>query len=330
MKNYFVSLLLCLIVFASCKEEKEKREETISSEVETETTTTMDTSTNYKFSLAQWSLHEPFMNGSLDPMNFAKIAKEEGYTGLEYVTQLYPQIQDKSDYRNKVMSLATELKKRSDAAGMDNVLLMVDRDGELADPDPQKRTEAIEVHKLWMDAAAVMGAHSIRANLFGEEDPEKWHEYSVTSLKELATYGATKGVSVLIENHGGLSSNGAALAAVMKAVGSPYCGTLPDFGNFCLKREGGERWSAPCIEEYDIYKGIAELMPFAKGVSAKSYNFDDSGAETKLDYGRLMKIVADADYKGYVGIEYEGPLEDPKEGMRLTKELLEKSIDNLK
>jgi len=329
MKNYFASLLLCLVLFASCKEEKEKKDDIISSEVETEKTT-METSTNYKFSLAQWSLHKPFLDGSLDPMDFAQIAKEQGYAGLEYVTQLYPQIQDKSNYREKVMNLAQELKKRSDAAGMDNVLLMVDRDGELADPDAEKRAEAIEVHKLWMDAAAVMGAHAIRANLFGEEDPEKWHEYSVTSLKELATYGATKGVSVLIENHGGLSSDGAALAGVMKEVGSPYCGTLPDFGNFCIKREGGERWGAPCIEEYDTYKGIAELMPFAKGVSAKSYNFDDTGAETKLDYARLMKIVADAGYKGYVGIEYEGPLEDPKEGMRLTKDLLEKSIDNLK
>jgi len=276
MKNYFASLLLCLVLFASCKEEKEKKDDIISSEVETEKAT-METSTNYKFSLAQWSLHKPFLDGSLDPMDFAQIAKEQGYAGLEYVTQLYPQIQDKSNYREKVMNLAQELKKRSDAAGMDNVLL----------------------------------------NLFGEEDPEKWHEYSVTSLKELATYGATKGVSVLIENHGGLSSDGAALAGVMKEVGSPYCGTLPDFGNFCIKREGGERWGAPCIEEYDTYKGIAELMPFAKGVSAKSYNFDDTGAETKLDYARLMKIVADAGYKG------------PKEGMRLTKDLLEKSINQL-
>ncbi len=290
----------------------------------------MEIKDNYKFSLAQWSLHTPFLDGSMDPMDFAKIAKGLGYTGLEYVTQLYPQVQDKSDYRTTVMNLAKELKKRSDEAGMENVLLMVDRDGELADPDPVKRAEAIEVHKIWMDAAALMGAHSIRANLFGVEDPAEWHKVSVASLKELATYGASKGVSIIIENHGGLSSDGEKLAAVMREVNMPTCGTLPDFGNFCLKREGGERWGAPCVEEYDIYKGIAELMPFAKGVSAKSYNFDEAGNETKLDYKRIMQIVQDSGFTGYVGVEYEGPLEDPKEGIALTKTLVEKSISQLK
>lgn len=328
MKNYFTSILICSLLLFSCKKEVKEVEKTPTIEVTEEKK--MEAKDNYKFSLAQWSLHTPFLDGSMDPMDFAKIAKGLGYTGLEYVTQLYPQVQDKSDYRTTVMNLAAELKKRSDEAGMENVLLMVDRDGELADPDPVKRAEAIETHKIWMDAAALMGAHSIRANLFGVEDPEEWHKVSVASLKELATYGASKGVSIIIENHGGLSSDAEKLAAVMKEVNMPTCGTLPDFGNFCLKREGGERWGAPCIEEYDIYKGIAELMPFAKGISAKSYNFDEAGNETKLDYQRIMQIVQDSGFKGYVGIEYEGPLEDPKEGMALTKTLVEKSISQLK
>lgn len=328
MKNYFTIALVCVFTFISCKNEVKKEENTPTKE-ETKAPVAM-ISDNYKHSLAQWSLHEPFLNGSLDPMDFATISKELGFTGLEYVTQLYPQVQDKSNYRESIMNLATELKKRSDAAGMENVLLMVDRDGELADPDPEKRAEAIETHKIWMDAAALMGAHSIRANLFGELDPEKWHTVSVASLKELAEYGATKGVSILIENHGGWSSDGAKLAAVMKEVNMSNCGTLPDFGNFCVKREGGERWGAPCVEEYDTYKGIEELMPFAKGVSAKSYNFDENGDETKLDYARIMQIVKDSGFKGYIGTEYEGPLEDPKEGIRLTKALVEKSMQNLK
>ena len=327
MKKYCTYLFISLFLVFSCKKDQKEEDNSAAAETETETTT-MTKNSNFKFSLAQWSLHEPFLDGSLDPMDFAEIAKAEGYTGLEYVTQLYPQVRDnKENYRETVMALAAELKKRSDAAGMDNVLLMVDRDGELADPDPEKRAEAVETHKLWMDAAALMGAHAIRANLFGEEDPQKWHKISVASLKELATYGADKGVSILIENHGGLSSNGKALAAVMAEVNMPTCGTLPDFGNFCVKREGGERWGAPCVEEYDIYQGIAELMPYAKGVSAKSYNFDAAGEETKLDYGKLMEIVADAGYTGYIGIEYEGDLDDPKEGMRLTKSLLEKYIN---
>ena len=327
MKKHTAYLFICVFLFFSCKKEQEKNEDAASAKTET---TTMDTAKNYKYSLAQWSLHVPFMNGDLDPMDFAQIAKDEGYTGLEYVTQLYPQVHgDKTNYQEIVMNLAAELKKRSDAAGMENVLLMVDGDGELADPDPEKRAEAIKTHKIWMDAAAIMGAGAIRANLFGEEDPEKWHEVSVAALKELATYGAEVGVSILIENHGGLSSSGQALAAVMEAVNMPTCGTLPDFGNFCLRREGGERWGATCVEEYDIYQGIEELMPYAQGVSAKSYNFDETGAETKLDYGRLMQIVADAGYTGYIGVEYEGPLDDPKDGMRLTKALVEKSINQL-
>ncbi|MFC4636435.1 sugar phosphate isomerase/epimerase family protein [Dokdonia ponticola] len=328
MKNYFTITLVCVLTLISCKNEVKTAEESTQKEVAM--TDVVTTENDYKFSLAQWSLHEPFQDGSMDPMDFATIAKDLGYTGVEYVTQLYPQVKDKTNYRETVMTLAAELKKRSDAAGMENVLLMVDNDGELADPDPAKRAEAIETHKIWMDAAALMGAHSIRANLFGEEDPEKWHTISVASLKELATYGEDKGVSILIENHGGWSSDGAKLAAVMKEVNMPTAGTLPDFGNFCVKREGGARWGAPCVEEYDTYKGMKELMSYAKGVSAKSYNFDENGDETKLDYGRIMQIVKDAGFKGYVGIEYEGPLEDPKEGIKLTKALVEKSITNLK
>lgn len=329
MKNYFTITLVCVLTLISCKNEVKKEEESTQKEVAM--TDVVTTNNDFKFSLAQWSLHKPFLDGSMDPMDFAHIAKDLGYTGVEYVSQLYPSVRETGDnYRERVMTLASKLFEISKQAEMDNVLIMVDNAGELADPDPEKLKEAIENHKIWMDAAALMGAHSIRANLFGELDPEKWHTISVASLKELAAYGKDKGVSILIENHGGWSSDGAKLAAVMKEVNMPTSGTLPDFGNFCVKREGGERWGAPCVEEYDTYKGMEELMPYAKGVSAKSYNFDANGDETKLDYGRIMQIVKDAGFKGYVGVEYEGPLEDPKEGMALTKALVEKSIKNLK
>ncbi len=329
MKNYFTITLVCVLTLISCKNEVKTAEENTQKEVAM--TDVVTTENDYKFSLAQWSLHEPFQDGSMDPMDFATIAKDLGYTGVEYVTQLYPSVKETGDnYRERVMTLASKLLEISKQAEMDNVLIMVDHAGELADPDPEKLKEAIENHKIWLDAAALMGAHSIRANLFGELDPEKWHAISVASLKELAAYGKTKGVSILIENHGGWSSDAAKLAAVMKEVNMPTCGTLPDFGNFCVKREGGERWGAPCVEEYDVYKGMEELMPYAKGVSAKSYNFDANGDETKLDYPRIMQIVKDAGFKGYVGVEYEGPLDDPKEGIHLTKALVEKSIKNLK
>ena len=329
MKKILTSTFVCVILLLSCKNEAQKEANTTSAKAETATKIT-NTNTDFQFSLAQWSLHEPFQNGDLDPMDFARIAKELGFTGLEYVTQLYPQLTGKENSKAAIMELASKLLEASKLAGMENVLIMVDHAGELADPDAQKRKQAIETHKHWMDAAKLMGAHSVRANLFGELDPEKWHSYSVYSLSELGAYGKMIGINVIIENHGGWSSDGQKLEAVMKEVNMSTVGTLPDFGNFCVQREGGERWGAPCVLEYDMYKGTEEMMPYAKGVSAKSYAFDAEGNETKIDYARMLQIVAIAGYKGYIGVEYEGDLDDPKEGIKLTKTLLEKSIKTIR
>lgn len=333
MKNMLTAALICSFLMISCKEKTSNQGKNTAS-AKAKTTTTTVSNSNYKHSLAQWSLNKPFKDGSLDPMDFASIAKELGFTGVEYVTQLYPTVLETgADYQERVMALANKLNVKSKQAGVDNVLIMVDHAGELADPDPAKLKEAVANHKVWMDAAALMGAHAVRANLFGELDPVKWHKLSVASLQELGAYGKVVGVNIVIENHGGWSSDGAKLVAVMKEVNLETVGTLPDFGNFCVKREGGERWGAPCIEEYDAYKGTQELMEFAVGASAKSYNFDDNGDETKLDYQRLIQIVNDhktSRFKGYIGTEYEGGLPNPKDGAKLTKALVQKSIDNLK
>lgn len=333
MKNIFTAVVICSFLMISCKKEtSDKGENTASAKAKTETPNV--SKTDFKHSLAQWSLNKPFKDGTLDPMDFPQIAKDLGFSGVEYVTQLYPSVLETgANYKERVMTLVKELNARSQKAGIDNVLIMVDHAGELADPDPAKLKEAVANHKIWMDAAALMGAHSVRANLFGELDPEKWHALSVASLKELGAYGKKVGVNIVIENHGGWSSDAAKLVAVMKEVNMETVGTLPDFGNFCVKREGGERWGAPCILEYDTYKGTEELMEYAVGASAKAYSFDTNGDETKLDYQRLMQIVNDHKtdrFKGYVGTEYEGDLEDPKKGVKLTKALVQKSIDNLK
>ena len=329
MKKYLLGTFLCAFAFFSCKTDQKKEDDNAFAKAKIENS--QKTAPAFKHSLAQWSLHKPFQDGTMDPMEFPQIAKDLGFEGLEYVTQLYPSVAEVgTDYKERVMKLANDLNAKATAAGMDNVLIMVDHAGELADPDPKKLEEAIANHKIWMDAAKLMDAHSVRANLFGELDPVKWHALSVASLKELGAYGKTIGVNVIIENHGGWSSDAEKLVAVMKEVNMETVGVLPDFGNFCVKREGGERWGAPCVLEYDTYKGIEEMMPYAKGVSAKSYNFDENGNETKLDYQRIMQIVADSGFEGYVGTEYEGPLEDPKEGIALTKALVKKSIDNLK
>ena len=202
---------------------------------------------------------------------------------------------------------------------------MIDGEGDLSFNDETQTAEAIENHKKWIDAAQFLGCHSIRVNLFGETNPEDWKKNSVASLKALCEYAAPKNVNIIVENHGGLSSNGELLAQVMQEVNMDNCGTLPDFGNFCVKREGGARWGAPCVEEYDMYVGIEELMPWAKGVSAKSYEFDENGDETKIDYYKMMDIVGETDFDGFVGIEFEGDVEDPIPGILATKALVTKA-----
>ena len=109
----------------------------------------------------------------------------------------------------------------------------------------------------------------------------------------------------------------------MKAVNKSNVGTLPDFGNFCIKREEGN-WRN-CVDAYDRYQGTTELMPFAKGVSAKSHDFDEQGNETETDYTKMLQIVKAAGFSGYIGIEYEGEKLSEDEGIRKTKALLEKA-----
>ena len=283
----------------------------------------------FKLSLAQWSLHRAILETkALNPLDFAQKAKELGFDAVEYVNQLYAAEMGRYGFDN----LITELKRRSADNGVANVLIMIDNEGELAALSKAGRDAAITNHSRWVDAAAELGCHSIRVNLFGtgaEHDFSIWKQTSAEGLGRLAQYAAKSGINVIVENHGGLSSDAGKLIEVIKAVNMPNCGTLPDFGNFCIKREGGERWGAPCIGEYDKYKGVAELMPFAKGVSAKSYDFDSSGNETTIDYARMLKVVKDAGYTGYIGVEYEGSRLSEDVGIRATRDLLIKTAAQL-
>ena len=316
------SLLFICLLMISCKNVSEKDKET----AEIQTNIPIEMAPTYKLSLAQWSLNKLIFSGKADPMDFASTAKEMGFEGLEYVSQLYTS--DAVNFAMKdvgLQNILNELKKRSDSLGMKNLLIMIDGEGDLSFSDETATNTAIENHKKWVDAAQFLGCHSIRINLFGEEDPDIWAANSVKSLKALASYATSKNINIIVENHGGLSSDAALLARVIKEVGMSNVGTLPDFGNFCLKREAGARWGAPCIEEYDRYKGIAELMPFAKGVSAKSYAFDANGNETTIDYYKIMQIVKDSGFDGFVGIEFEGDVDDPAEGIAATKALILKA-----
>ena len=271
-----------------------------------------------KISLAQWSLNKAIKSGELSPLDFAKKARSFDIDAIEYVSGLYT---NHTDILKKIsmQKLSKELLKRSDDYGIDNVLIMIDSQGSLASSNKKERLKAIDNHKKWIDFSYEIGCETMRVNLSGETKLDRWTENSIKSLTELSDYN--KNINVVVENHGGLSSNGKYLSNVMSEVNIDNCGTLPDFGNFCI--DGSPR---ACNEWYDIYKGVEELMPYAHAVSAKSYDFDDSGNETKIDYSKMIDIVKKAGYKGYIGIEYEGSRMSEDDGIIATKKLLEKLI----
>jgi len=267
----------------------------------------------YRISLAEWSLHLAIFAGEFDHLDFARAARNDyGIEAVEYVNQFFFEKANDQAYLR-------EMKKRAEGEGVRGLLIMCDREGQLGDPDEKNRTQTVENHHKWVEAAKFLGCHSIRVNARSAGSYEEQMKLAADGLRRLVEFGDQHGINVIVENHGGLSSNGQWLTGVMKLVDHPRCGTLPDFGNFRVSRE----------EEYDRYQGVKELMPYAKGVSAKSHDFDENGNETRTDYTRMMKIVVDAGYHGYVGIEYEGRNLSEPEGIRATKKLLERVREQL-
>jgi len=317
--NFSLMAIALVMIFMSCKNTSKAEEQ--SEVVENEANETPF----FKLSLAQWSLHRFVFEEKGSPFMFASQAKEMGFEGLEYVSGLYGQEIEKLGFDMVIDSLKTV----SENNGMKNVLIMVDGEGDLADPNDEARNKAVENHKRWVDAAQKLGCHSIRVNTFGTNDPEVWKETVVDGLKKLSEYAATKNINVLCENHGWLSSDAPKLMEVIHAVNMSNCGTLPDFGNWCIKRKDGAQWGE-CEEEYaDKYEGIKLMLPAAKAVSAKSYDFDENGNETTLDYPRIIQLVKDSGYVNYIGVEYEGTRLNEKEGIEATKALLLKSAKEI-
>lgn len=264
----------------------------------------------FPISLAQWSLHRRLRSGELDPLGFAAFAREEfGLRAVEYVNQFFADKATDLDY-------LAQMKQRAQDAGVTSLLIMIDGEGELAHADEDARRDAIDRHVKWIVAARLLGCRAIRVNAAGSGGRDEQRDRAADSLVRLARFGDDYGIDVLVENHGGLSSDGAWLAEVMRAADHPRVGTLPDFGNF---RIGGgllgEEW-------YDRYLGVAQLMPFAKAVSAKAHDFDARGREIHTDFPRMLGIVLDAGYTGHVGIEYEGSALGELEGVHATLRLL--------
>lgn len=268
----------------------------------------------FKISLAQWSLHNALYGGDLDHLDFAKTARETyGIGAIEYVNAFF---KDKASDAGYLAQMNT----RAHDHGVTQLLIMVDGEGRIGAPSEKERVETVNNHRRWLDAAKALGCHSIRVNAASEGSFDEQQKLAADGLRRLTEIGAAMDLNILVENHGGLSSNGTWLAGVMKMVDHPRCGTLPDFGNFCFD------WSKADLPEmwYDRYVGVKEMMPFAKAVSAKSKAFDDNGYESQTDFTRMMKIVTDAGYHGFVGIEWEGKGVSEHEGIMLTKRLLEK------
>lgn len=269
----------------------------------------------FEISLAEWSLHNALNKKHMTNLDFPVKAKQDfGISIVEYVNQFFKDKANDTAYLN-------ELLKRCKDNGVRNHLIMCDGEGDLGDKDAARRTKAVENHYRWVEAAKYLGCQTIRVNAAGQGTADEVRARAIEGLSRLSEFAAKTGINVIVENHGGYSSNGQWLASVMKGVGMKNCGTLPDFGNFCIKRSAD--WKT-CEESYDRYQGTQELMPFAKGVSAKTYDFDAQGNCIETDYPKMLGIVRKAGFRGIAGIEYEGSNLSEDEGIRATKALLER------
>lgn len=270
---------------------------------------------SFPISLAQWSLHRTLFSKQLDNLDFPVVAKQRfGIDAVEYVNQFFIDKAEDAKYQN-------ELLKRCRDNGVRNHLIMVDNEGMLAASDKYKRKEALEHHYKWINAASYLGCTIVRVNAFGDGSPEDIKSAATESLQQLGEYASKEGIDIVVENHGGITSNGAWLASLMQQVNKKNVGMLPDLGNFCLKYN-----DSGCEEEYDRYQGVKELMPYAKSISAKTQEFDEQGNCVETDYRRMIQIIKDAGFKGYMGIEYSGTIPE-EEGIRKSKALLESVSD---
>ena len=302
----------------------------------------------FQISLAEWSLHKALRAGELEHLDFPKYTKDNfGIMALEHSNHFFAEDSEKFGLQPKDRAYLLELRKRTDDLGMDSLLIMCDRVGKLGDSHSEKRMNAVEGHYAWIEAAKLIGCHSIRVNAASnvQLSPEEQASLCADGLYSLCDFASQHEINVIVENHGGLSSDGAWLALVMEKIGRGNCGTLPDFGNFYIVHNRGdiekyEKAKAAFAKgeayienegglEYDRYQGLRDLMPYARGVSAKSYDFDANGEETHTDFHKAMKIVKESGYRGYIGIEYEGQVMSEPDGIKATQALLKKVFAEL-
>lgn len=259
----------------------------------------------YKISLAEWSFHNALWKNEMTNLDFPKIAKTKyNLDAVEYVSTFFKGKGEDTQY-------LTSLKDTCTKYGVKSLLIMVDGEGNLADTSAAVRQKAVENHYKWVKAAQFLGCHSIRVNAAGKGTMGQMQLAAIDGLTKLSDYAAKYNINVIVENHGGNSSIGKWLAEIMKTVNRPNCGTLPDLGNFY---------------EYDRYAGVKDMMPYAKGVSGKTHDFDQEGNETVIDYAKMMKVISDSGFKGYIDVEYEGTKLSEDEGVKASIALVQKVI----
>jgi sugar phosphate isomerase/epimerase len=264
----------------------------------------------FKISLAEWSFHKALFGGKMTNLDFPLRAKKEfGINIVEYVSPFFNKKETDAAYLKELLTITKN-------ECIQNHLIMVDGEGELGDLDAAKRTKAIENHYKWVDTAKTLGCLTVRVNAAGNGPEQDVKTAVVDGLGRLTEYAKKSKINIIVENHGGYSSDGKWLSDVMKQVNSPFCGTLPDFGNFKISAD----------RQYDMYQGVRDLVPFAKGISAKTFKFDENGNEPDIDYTKMFKIIYDAKFTGIVGIEWEGDGFSEEEGIKKTKALLEKVL----
>lgn len=307
LNTIFLSCLLILLLI-NCQDKTKKTLDPFKKEIIVKAP---------KYSLSQWSFNRELFSGKMTTIDFIKVAGEMDYEGVEYVSQFF---QDKVED----FVFLDSLTKSTNEAGVKSLLIMVDDAGNLGASNMGERNLAIENCKKWVLAAKYLGCNSIRVNAHGDGTPEEMKNACADGIGRLAAWSQKQGIDIIIENHGGISSNGKWLAELLKELQEFGVGSYPDFGNWCTLRENGQLWGGACTERYDRYKGLKELVPYAKSLSVKSFAFDDEGNETSMDYAKIFEIVQASGYNGYLGIEFAGHDIPSLEGINKTRELVEK------
>lgn len=245
-------------------------------------------------SLAQWSLVDEIRAGQWKTLDFPRIAREDlGINGIEFVNTLF---------EVPTMNYLNKLKKNAEDHGVAMVLIMVDDEGDGCSPTKEGRRQFEINHRKWVDAAHYLGCHAIRTNCRGpknvlKEDALKWAAETYNMLLE---YAVPAKISVVVENHGGLSNDPDWMVALMKEVNNLYFGTYPD-------------WRQPG-DDFDNYDYLLKTLPYAGGMSYRNQPTEELTA-------KMIKLSKDSGYRGWYGIESSGR-EEIKKGKELLKKYL--------